>query len=108
MMLQILLNKAGYDVEAFHEGKDIVENNFQIPDLFILDNSLPTIEGVALCKYLRLKPFTRDIPIIIISGSEHIEARSSMAGANYFLPKPLDVKQLLAIVRLCLPVPLAF
>lgn len=104
MMLEKVLNKAGYEVQVFHEGKDIVEERFKLPDLFILDNSLPTIEGIALCKYLRLKPLTKKIPIIIISGSDHIEERSWMAGANHFLAKPLDVKQLLATIGLYLPV----
>ena len=98
-MLKKILTKAGYVVDVLHEGRDIVEGKFNTPDLFILDNKLPGIEGVAICKYLRIKPVTRQIPVIIISGNDHLAERSNIAGANIFMAKPLDACALLDAVK---------
>ena len=103
IVLQRILSKAGYAVEVLHDGRDIVGGKFNLPDLFILDNRLPGIEGVAICKYLRIKPFTSQIPVIIISGNDHLEGRSNTAGANLFLAKPLDAQALLNAVKTYLP-----
>lgn len=98
-MLQTILNNAGYTVEAVAAGNSIVENKFDPPDLYILDKNMPTIDGLALCKYLRLKPETRAIPIILISGNQELEARAKEVGANEFLSKPFSVHTLLALVN---------
>lgn len=103
IMLQKILTNAGYAVDVLRDGRDIVEGKFNAPDLFILDNRLPGIEGVAICKYLRIKPVTNQTPIIIISGNDDIEGRSNTAGANLFLAKPLDAGVLLDAVKTYLP-----
>ncbi|HYE22389.1 MAG TPA: response regulator [Verrucomicrobiae bacterium] len=52
-MLDRALNDAGYTVEACKVGSGIVEHKHTWPDLFILDKELPTIDGIAVCKFLR-------------------------------------------------------
>lgn len=94
-ILKRILVKAGYNVNTLPEGKDIVEDRLTIPDVFILDNYMPTIHGVALCKYLKLKSKTKKIPVIIISGSHHVEKRAKAAGAAFFLKKPFHADELL-------------
>lgn len=54
-VLKFILNEAGYEVEPMTDGKSIISRNQDWPDLFILDNNMPTISGLALCKYLKLK-----------------------------------------------------
>ena len=59
--------KAGYAVESLTEGRSIVERRFERPDVFIFDNGLPVIDGIALCKYLKLQDDLSHIPVLIIS-----------------------------------------
>jgi two-component system OmpR family response regulator len=71
--------------------------NFSNYDLVILDLTLPGIDGLEVCKEIRKKS---DIPIIISS------ARSDVAdkvlglerGADYYLPKPYDPKEMYAVI----------
>src|SRR5688500_15716124 len=99
MMLTKLLSNAGYSVNSLHEGTSLVERDFLLPDLFILDNFMPTIHGVALCKYLKLRASTRSIPVIIISANQQLKNKAHDAGAASFLGKPFHTKELLALVN---------
>jgi DNA-binding response OmpR family regulator len=98
-ILKKILVRAGYTVTTLPEGRAIVEDHFKIPDVFILDNYIPTIHGVALCKYLKLKSKTNKVPVIIISGSHHVEKRAKAAGAAFFLKKPFHADELLTHVN---------
>jgi CheY-like chemotaxis protein len=98
LILKNLLSKAGYLVDTLTEGRFIVERNFSLPDVFILDNCMPAIDGLALCKYLKLKGDTKEIPILIISGNQHLKNKASKAGAVGFYGKPIDTNKLLEAI----------
>lgn len=98
MMLTKLLSNAGYVVNSLNEGTSLVERDFSLPDLFILDNFMPTIHGVALCKYLKLQASTKSIPVIIISANQQLKNKAKDAGAVCFLGKPFHTKELLKLV----------
>lgn len=95
LILDMILNDAGYTVEPLPDGKGIVDRKNDWPDLFILDKELPYIDGLALCKYLRVNEATRDIPIIMISAYHKLRPKAEQAGVNDFIEKPFDVKTLL-------------
>lgn len=97
-MLKNLLSNAGYVVNALHEGTSLVNQNFPLPDMFILDNFMPTIHGLALCKFLKLQTRTKSIPVIIISGNKQLKRKAVAAGAASFLGKPFHMKELLKSV----------
>lgn len=99
LMLQKVLSNAGYIVESLPEGTSIVGNNFSVPDMFILDNFMPTIHGIALCKYLKLQAMTKSIPVIIISANKQIQQKATAAGAAFFLGKPFHINELLKVVE---------
>jgi DNA-binding response OmpR family regulator len=99
VILKKILLKAGYRVNVLPEGSRIVEGDFEIPDIFILDNYMPAIHGVALCKFLKLKSRTAKVPVIIISGSMQIEKKAKAAGASAFLCKPFNSHQLVLLVE---------
>ncbi len=71
------------------------------PDLVLLDYHMPDMDGIAVCKRLRADPATRDIPIILFSASSDRDHRLNalQAGADDFLPKPLDEAYLLGRIR---------
>lgn len=98
-ILNTVLEDAGYQVETLAAGTAIVEGRLEWPDLFILDKSLPTIDGLALCKYLKIKKETRDIPIIMISSYHKLRSKAREVGVDDFLEKPFDLKVLLEQVE---------
>ena len=98
-ILHLVLNEAGYHVEPVSTGQNIVEGKHDLPDLFILDKALPVIDGLAICKYLKIKEETRDIPIIMISAFHQLKKKARDLGVDEFLEKPFDVKQLVSLVH---------
>lgn len=95
LILKMVLKDAGYEVETHAAGHAIVEKRDHWPDLFILDKALPTIDGLAICKFLKLKEETRNIPIIMISAYHKLRSKAREVGADGFLEKPFDLKVLL-------------
>jgi CheY-like chemotaxis protein len=70
------------------------------PDLILLDLHLPDVPGDEVLRRLREEPQTRGIPVVILSADAtpgQVE-RLLAAGAQAYLTKPLDVRQLLALV----------
>ena len=97
-ILNLVLQEAGYHVQQVPTGESIVEGKHGVPDLFILDKSLPVIDGLAICKYLRVKEETKDVPIIMISSYHKLKGRARELGVDEFIEKPFDLKQLLTVV----------
>jgi response regulator RpfG family c-di-GMP phosphodiesterase len=70
------------------------------PDAIVLDVNLPGMDGLAFCRQLKRNRRTRDIPIVVLSGSEGGSADAALeAGADSFLRKPFSPLELLAIVE---------
>ena len=70
------------------------------PTLMLLDLHLPGLDGLAVLRRLRAEPATRALPVIVVSASVQDEARSAAlaAGADAFMPKPIDFAQLLVLL----------
>jgi DNA-binding response OmpR family regulator len=98
-ILDMILNDAGYKVQTLKEGSAIVEGKLDVPDLFILDKEMPLIDGLAICKYLKLQNATKNIPIIMISAYHKLKKRARQVGVNAFIEKPFDIKHLLETIH---------
>jgi DNA-binding response OmpR family regulator len=97
-LIETALSNAGYFVETCIAGSGIVEFQYTVPDLFILDKELPTIDGIAVCKFLRLQAATRAVPIIMISGYQ-VKNKAKQAGIDEFVKKPFHLNYLLRLVK---------
>jgi response regulator RpfG family c-di-GMP phosphodiesterase len=91
------------DVEV-DEADDAVAAQERIaaarPDAIVLDVAMPGLDGTALCALLKASPRTRDIPIVLLTGSElATEASAQEAGADALLLKPFSPLELLAVVE---------
>ena len=73
----------------------------QLPDLILLDITMPKLDGIAVCESLRSHEGTREIPVIMLTAVSDIECRikSFTLGADDFVPKPFRPKELLARVE---------
>ena len=71
------------------------------PDVILLDLMLPKISGFDVCKLLKTDNATWRIPIVIMStlADEESRQRAMEAGADYFIPKPYDLKDTLAQIK---------
>lgn len=84
-------------LETFSSGdlclKRVAE---QKPDLFLLDVSMPEIDGYALCRHLKEDWDTQDIPVYFVSGHDDIETRLICyeAGGDDFIVKPFEPAEL--------------
>ncbi|MGB8314740.1 MAG: phosphate regulon transcriptional regulator PhoB [Aestuariivirga sp.] len=104
--IQILLSynfeSEGYRVRATAQGEEVARLvNEERPDLIVLDWMLPGISGIEVCRLLRTRPETRDIPIIMLTarGEENERVRGLATGADDYMVKPFSVPELLARVR---------
>ena len=70
------------------------------PDAIVLDVSMPGLDGVSLCARLKGTRATRDIPVILLTGSGHTsEATAQEVGADALMLKPFSPLELLAVVE---------
>jgi ribonuclease P protein subunit RPR2 len=70
------------------------------PDAIVLDVSMPGLDGAAFCAQLKASRATRDIPVVLLTGSEMAdEATAAEVGADAFMLKPFSPLELLAIVE---------
>ena len=70
------------------------------PDAIVLDVNLPGMDGLVFCRQLKRDRQTKEIPIVVLSGSEGGTAEAALeAGADSFLRKPFSPLELLAVVE---------
>jgi len=69
------------------------------PDVIVLDVAMPGIDGVTFCRGLKGDPFTRTIPVILLTGDATSESAGRGAGADGFLRKPFSPLELLTLVE---------
>jgi two-component system, OmpR family, phosphate regulon response regulator PhoB len=101
LLLRYNLEAAGYDVDTVGRGDDAdVRFKERPPDLVILDWMLPGLSGIELCRRLRARPDTRQLPIIMLTarGEESERVRGLSTGADDYIVKPFSVPELLARV----------
>jgi response regulator RpfG family c-di-GMP phosphodiesterase len=76
------------------------------PDVVVLDIGMPGVDGLVFCRSLKDDPYTRDIPVILLTGSMVREETARAAGAEALLRKPFSPLALLGLVeRLATPEP---
>lgn len=98
--LKKLLEKKGFDVECVYDGEDGAEYaELGIYDLLILDVMMPKMDGYQVAKTVRAKHC--GTPILMLTARSGLEDRIQglNAGADYYLTKPFDTRELLACVN---------
>ncbi|MBC7249880.1 MAG: response regulator transcription factor, partial [Anaerolineae bacterium] len=108
--MQRSLQKRGHEVLTAYNGIEalgLIQQ--QIPDLIILDISMPRMNGIEVCRRLRSDARTKSIPIIFLTARSMIEDKIEgfEAGADDYITKPFDIQELelriKAILRRCQP-----
>jgi signal transduction histidine kinase/DNA-binding NarL/FixJ family response regulator len=97
-----LLKPLGFDVSEAENGQDTLEQiTMSQPDLLIIDLMMPGMDGYELLKTIRASESSGGLVAIASSASvfESNRQNAIAAGANDFLPKPIQVDQLLAVLQ---------
>jgi len=104
-LLEGHLIELGYDVRQARDGYEALDAvAAEEPDLVMLDIDMPRLDGIAVCERLKAHPVRRLIPIVILTASSDRETRlrGIAAGADDFLSKPFDAKELLIRTKVLL------
>jgi two-component system phosphate regulon response regulator PhoB len=100
-LLTFHLGRAGYQVVHTTDGHDALARARQIkPDLVLLDWMIEGMAGIEVCRLLRGKPETAELPIIMLTarGEEGDRLRGLDTGADDYVTKPFSPKELIARV----------
>lgn len=98
LMVARLLQEIGFHVMTATTGKEgLIFATTHRPDLVVTDLSMPLLDGFELIKYLKSNSETAEIPIVVSTANvfETNRERSQAVGANAFLPKPIQMDDLL-------------
>ena len=98
-IFQIILARAGYDIEVKDDANEIFKNKFRIPDLFLIDRLLSGVDGLDVCRYLKSNDQTSQIPVVMVSASPDIGIAAVKAGADDFVEKPFELSYLLKVIE---------
>ncbi|MCG2612843.1 response regulator [Terrimonas sp. NA20] len=94
-----ILEYEGYLVHSTLDGASVLQLEGPLPDLLLLDIWMSGTDGTDVCRQLKSNADTRHLPVIMISASRDIEQYARDAGADDFLAKPYEMKELLEKVK---------
>ncbi len=101
-MLRYNLEKQGFRVEEAVDGQEaLLRLTEATPDIVLLDWMLPGLSGLEVCRQIRRRPATRDIPVIMVTAriEEQDTVRGLNTGADDYVTKPFNMEALLARMR---------
>lgn len=95
------LEEEGYTVHAAYDGEEALEKASGDVDLIVLDIMLPGVDGYEVCRKLRSRVETEEIPIVFLSAKteEEDQIEGLMLGGDDYLTKPVSPQVLVAHVK---------
>lgn len=98
--LHALLAELGWEAICLENAVNIISKIEAVkPSVVIMDNWLPGEGGVSAIKKIKEHPDFHRIPVILISGSDHVSSLASYAGADMFIQKPVVRDELSQLLR---------
>lgn len=96
------LEKQGYRVVTAVDGMEALAIlNREVPHLILLDITMPRMDGYQVCRTVKQNPYTRDIPVLMLSGNDGFfdKMKGKLAGATGYITKPFESDKLIATVQ---------
>jgi len=100
--LRYRLETAGYDLISGSDGlAGVAKAELEKPDIVLLDIMMPRMDGYQACRAIKHNKATRHIPVVLISAKagDVDEKKWKEAGADGYISKPFDGKDLLAVLE---------
>lgn len=101
-MMRRLLEMSGYRVVEAMNGEEAVRlARTEVPQLILMDLSLPVIDGLAATRLIRKFPELEKTPIIAVSAHDTSDFQSEaiQAGCNRYITKPIDFNELEELIK---------
>ncbi len=101
-LLRYNLERQGFNVEEASDGQEALLRIAEAkPDLVLLDWMLPAMSGIEVCRQIRRRPATRDLPVIMVTArtEDQDAVRALDTGADDYIAKPFAVEALMARIR---------
>lgn len=107
--VSIILEKEGYEVFTAADGVQALsklngqsaEMNDRLPDLILLDITMPHMDGYQVCKIVKGNNTTKSIPVVMLSGKDGFfnKVRGRMVGSTEYITKPCNPQTLIKAVK---------
>jgi twitching motility two-component system response regulator PilG len=100
-ILGLTLERAGFNVVLAGNGNTALQSlRDVVPQVILLDISMPDLDGYEVCKRIKQDPRTSAVPVIMLSGKGAFfdKVKGHMAGATEYLTKPFETPAVLAVV----------
>jgi two-component system alkaline phosphatase synthesis response regulator PhoP len=96
-----VLSQEGYGVTSASSGREVLDDQYNFPDLIILNSQLPDMNRLDFFRAVKQRPELSGIPVVILSNrqTEADEIISLEVGADDYITKPVQVPRLLARIR---------
>ncbi len=104
-ILKLTLSEENYEVIETANGEEALSAiQTKSPDLILLDYRMPILDGREVCKIVKKDILLRHLPVIMVTGSGEVDDRVGGidAGADDYIVKPFEPKELLARIRMIL------
>lgn len=101
-LLRHYLERASHDVEVLTHGQDAIPRlRARRPDLVILDRMLPGVDGLEICRLIRVSPALADLPVMMVTARAEESDRivGLEVGADDYITKPFSAKEVVARVH---------
>jgi PleD family two-component response regulator len=101
-LLAVMLGREGYQVRTAGSGEQaLAAVDSYLPDLILLDVSMPCMSGYEVCERLKASPRTRDIPVLFVSAMDQTEdkVKAFAVGGVDYITKPIHFEEVLARVQ---------
>lgn len=100
-LLDRMLSALGWRISTAPDGEaGLVAARTASPDIIVLDVMMPRLNGYQVCRQLKADPALRGIPVVIVTSKDQPadEFWAKEVGADAFVPKPVDVIELAALL----------
>lgn len=107
--VSIILEKEGYEVVTAADGVQALsklnspasELSGQLPDLILLDITMPHMDGYQVCKIIKGNGETKNVPVVMLSGKDGFfnKVRGRMVGSTEYITKPCNPQTLINAVK---------
>ena len=99
-MLALILGYTGYEVTRAYDGAEALQLAREVnPDVIMLDVRMPKLYGPEVTRRLKLDPDLAGKVVVLFSSADENDVQWREAGADAFLSKPIDIRQLPYVVQ---------
>lgn len=97
-ILSVILKEKGYNVILSPDGLSLYSLDI-VPDLILLDIRMNETNGSDLCRSYKQNKRTADVPVVLISANLDVDEIALECGADEFLAKPFELKDILHLAQ---------